>query len=58
MQPRVAKPYPLTTQPVAYVTRGAIVYCVENADHPWEDRHLKVKHEISQGSMQYMTLII
>lgn len=52
MQPRVAKPYPLTMQPVAYVTRRPIVYCVENADHPWEERHFKVKHEISQGSMQ------
>lgn len=35
-----------------YVTCGSIVYCVEDADHPWEERHFKVKHEISQESMQ------
>lgn len=58
MQPRVAKPHPLTMQPVAYVTCGSIVYRVEDADHSWEERHFKVKHQISEESMQYMTLII
>lgn len=52
MQPRVAKPYPLTMQPVAYVTRRPIVYCVENADHPW-GASFQGKARISQGSMQY-----
>ncbi|CRL19921.1 unnamed protein product [Penicillium camemberti] len=66
MQPRVAKPYPLTTQPAAYVTRGAIVYCVENADHPWEDRHFKttvfdpkipLREEARFQPDQYMAII-
>lgn len=42
MQGRVARPHPLTMQPVAYVTRGPIVYCVEDIDHPWEQNHFKV----------------
>lgn len=42
MQPRVVRPNPLTLQPVAYVTRGPIVYCVEDVDHPWEQHHFKV----------------
>ncbi|KAJ5160617.1 Six-hairpin glycosidase [Penicillium canariense] len=41
MKPRVVRPNPLTMQPVAYVTRGPIVYCVEDVDHPWEDHHFK-----------------
>ncbi|KAJ5805616.1 Six-hairpin glycosidase [Penicillium pulvis] len=41
MQPRVAQPHPMTLQPVAYVTRGPIVYCVEDVDHPWEQNHFK-----------------
>ncbi|KAJ5523284.1 Six-hairpin glycosidase [Penicillium frequentans] len=41
MQPRVAQPHPMTLQPVAYVTRGPIVYCVEDVDHPWEHNHFK-----------------
>jgi hypothetical protein len=32
-------------QPVAYVTRGPIVYCVEDVDHPWEQQHFKVGAE-------------
>jgi DUF1680 family protein len=42
MQPRVAYPHPLAKQPVAYITRGPIVYCVEDVDHPWEQDHFKV----------------
>jgi DUF1680 family protein len=42
MQPHVTKPHPLARQPVAYVTRGPIVYCVEDFDHPWEHDHFKV----------------
>ncbi|KAJ5112117.1 Six-hairpin glycosidase [Penicillium argentinense] len=41
MQPRVVRPHPLTMQPVAYVMRGPIVYCVEDVDHPWEKNHFK-----------------
>lgn len=33
MQPRVARPHPMTLQPVAYVKRGPIVYFFENVDH-------------------------
>jgi hypothetical protein len=29
-------------QPVAYVTRGPIVYCVEDVDNPWANDHFKV----------------
>lgn len=42
MQALVVRPHPLAMQPVAYVTRGPIVYCVEDADHPWEQHHFKV----------------
>ncbi|KAJ5827742.1 Six-hairpin glycosidase [Penicillium robsamsonii] len=52
MQPRVTKPHPLTMQPVAYVTRGPIVYCVEDADHPWEQNHFKVKHKLITHMME------
>ncbi|KAJ5281929.1 Six-hairpin glycosidase [Penicillium angulare] len=42
MQPRVVRPHPLTLQPVVYITRGPIVYCVEDVDNPWEQSHFKV----------------
>lgn len=42
MRPRIVRPNPLTMQPVAYVMRGPIVYCVEDVDHPWEQHHFKV----------------
>jgi hypothetical protein len=42
MQPRLVRPHPLTMQPVVYMTRGPIVYCVEDIDHPWENNHFKV----------------
>jgi DUF1680 family protein len=42
MQPRVAHAHPLAKQPVAYITLGPIVYCVEDVDHPWEQDHFKV----------------
>ncbi|EAW07939.1 glycoside hydrolase family 127 protein [Aspergillus clavatus NRRL 1] len=41
MRPKVLRPNPLTMQPVAYVTRGPIVYCVEDVDNDWEDDHFK-----------------
>ncbi|KAL1986655.1 hypothetical protein VTN96DRAFT_6033 [Rasamsonia emersonii] len=41
MKPRIVRPNPLTLQPVAYVVRGPIVYCVEDVDHPWEENHFK-----------------
>jgi DUF1680 family protein len=43
MQARIVRPHPLTMQRVAYVTRGPIVYCVEDIDHPWEGDHFKVR---------------
>lgn len=43
MKARVARPNPLANQPVAYITRGPIVYCVEDFDHPWEEHHFKVR---------------
>ncbi|KAJ5809139.1 Six-hairpin glycosidase [Penicillium pulvis] len=46
MQPQVVRPNPLTLQPVAYVRRGPIVYCVEDVDHPWESNHFKVMQPI------------
>jgi DUF1680 family protein len=42
MKPQFVRPNPLTMQPVAYVMRGPIVYCVEDIDHPWEHQHFKV----------------
>lgn len=42
MHPIVVRPNPLTMQPVVYITRGPVVYCVEDADHPWEHHHFKV----------------
>ncbi|KAL5694032.1 hypothetical protein EMGR_003827 [Emarellia grisea] len=41
MRPRVVRPHPLTMRPVAYVTRGPIVYCVEDVDNSWENDHFK-----------------
>ncbi|KAJ5936966.1 Six-hairpin glycosidase [Penicillium verhagenii] len=46
MQPQVIRPNPLTLQPVVYVRRGPIVYCVEDVDHPWESNHFKVRQAI------------
>lgn len=43
MQARIVRPHPLTMQRIAYITRGPIVYCVEDIDHPWEQDHFKVK---------------
>jgi DUF1680 family protein len=45
MIPQVVRPHPLAMQPVAYITRGPIVYCVEDFDHPWEKHHFKVRQE-------------
>jgi hypothetical protein len=42
MQPRLVRSHPLAMQPVVYMTRGPIVYCVEDIDHPWENNHFKV----------------
>jgi uncharacterized protein len=41
MGPRLISPHPFTNQPIAAVARGPIVYCVEDADHPWIDDHFK-----------------
>lgn len=48
MRPRVVRPHPLTMQPIAYVTRGPIVYCVEDVDNPWENNHFKVRSKLRQ----------
>lgn len=44
MQSRLVRPHPLAMQPVVYLTRGPIVYCVEDIDHPWEENHFKVSN--------------
>lgn len=49
MQPRIVRPHPLAMQPVAYVMRGPIVYCVEDVDHPWEQHHFKVRLQARTG---------
>ncbi|OJJ49529.1 hypothetical protein ASPZODRAFT_128005 [Penicilliopsis zonata CBS 506.65] len=41
MMARISRPHALTRQPVAYVSRGPLVYCVEDVDHPWEKNHFK-----------------
>ncbi|KAF3384432.1 Non-reducing end beta-L-arabinofuranosidase [Penicillium rolfsii] len=66
MKPRFVRPNPLTMQPVAYVTRGPIVYCVEDVDHPWEQRHFKrtifdlnapLKEELRSEPDSYIAII-
>ncbi|KAJ5289391.1 uncharacterized protein N7443_009644 [Penicillium atrosanguineum] len=42
MQPRLVRPHPLAMQPVVYIMRGPIVYCIEDIDHPWEKNHFKM----------------
>ncbi|EXF74526.1 hypothetical protein CFIO01_02004 [Colletotrichum fioriniae PJ7] len=39
--PRYIAPHPYTNQRTLSLARGPIVYCVEDADHPWEENHFK-----------------
>ncbi|GKT45074.1 non-reducing end beta-L-arabinofuranosidase [Colletotrichum spaethianum] len=39
--PRYIAPHPYTNQRTLSLARGPIVYCVEDADHPWENNHFK-----------------
>ncbi|OHE97970.1 hypothetical protein CORC01_06833 [Colletotrichum orchidophilum] len=39
--PRYIAPHPYTNQHTLSLARGPIVYCVEDADHPWEGNHFK-----------------
>ncbi|EFQ29019.1 uncharacterized protein GLRG_04163 [Colletotrichum graminicola M1.001] len=39
--PRYVAPHPYTNQRTLSLARGPVVYCVEDADHPWERNHFK-----------------
>ncbi|KAK2037629.1 DUF1680-domain-containing protein [Colletotrichum somersetense] len=39
--PRYVAPHPYTNQRTLSLARGPVVYCVEDADHPWEKNHFK-----------------
>lgn len=41
LTPRLLRPHPYTLQRIAVLARGPIVYCVEDADHPWVTDHFK-----------------
>lgn len=41
LEPRLLRPHPFTRQRIAVVARGPLVYCVEDADHPWVTDHFK-----------------
>lgn len=41
LAPRLLRPHPFTLQRVAALARGPLVYCVEDADHPWAEDHFK-----------------
>lgn len=38
---RLVRPHPFTLQRVAALARGPLVYCLEDADHPWAEDHFK-----------------
>lgn len=57
MQARIVRPHPLTMQRVAYVTRGPIVYCVEDIDHPWEGDHFKVRETYATLLFSWMATV-
>ncbi|KAJ4252272.1 hypothetical protein NW757_006389 [Fusarium falciforme] len=40
-EPRYLSPHPYTNQRTLTLARGPIVYCVEDADNPWETNHFK-----------------
>ncbi|RSL42247.1 hypothetical protein CEP53_012300 [Fusarium sp. AF-6] len=40
-EPRYLSPHPYTNQRTLTLARGPIVYCVEDADNPWEANHFK-----------------
>jgi DUF1680 family protein len=42
MKIRTVSPHPYTNQRVVALARGPIIYCVEDADHPWVHDHFKV----------------
>ena len=39
--PRWLEPHPYTNQNTIFLARGPIVYCVEDAQNPWEDNHFR-----------------
>ncbi|KAI6777663.1 uncharacterized protein J7T54_002736 [Emericellopsis cladophorae] len=40
-EPRHLSPHPYTNQNSLAMARGPIIYCVEDADHPWEENHFR-----------------
>lgn len=58
MQPLIVHPHPLAMQPVAYIMRGPIVYCVEGVDHPWEQDHFKVIADMQEKRKRHAKLAI
>ncbi|KAI8690562.1 hypothetical protein LRP88_07830 [Fusarium phalaenopsidis] len=40
-EPRYLSPHPYTNQRTLTLARGPIVYCIEDADNPWETNHFK-----------------
>lgn len=41
LKPRYVAPHPYTGQDILALTRGPVVYCVEDFDNPWVDDHFK-----------------
>lgn len=41
LTPRFISPHSYTNQPTLTLARGPVVYCVEDADNPWEAHHFK-----------------
>jgi DUF1680 family protein len=39
---RTISPHPYTNQRVVALTRGPIIYCIEDVDQPWVQDHFKV----------------
>ncbi|OLN93109.1 Non-reducing end beta-L-arabinofuranosidase [Colletotrichum chlorophyti] len=39
--PRFIAPHPYTNQRTLTLARGPVVYCIEDADHQWEENHFK-----------------
>lgn len=40
-EPRYISPHPYTTQHTLGIARGPIVYCMEDADNPWQHNHFR-----------------
>ncbi|AEO64925.1 uncharacterized protein THITE_2048089 [Thermothielavioides terrestris NRRL 8126] len=41
LSPRLIAPHPYTNQHTLTLARGPVIYCVEDADNPWEANHFR-----------------